>query len=99
LGGHGQLLFSSYSGPQNSAVNVQDIVSVFLLFFGRDTVHKVVVGTNCYAEQFMNLRQDFLLLNPLCYAWFVFVNGDHSKSHSADIFFKKENSANSNLVM
>jgi hypothetical protein len=31
-------LFSGYSGPQNLAVNVQDIVSVFLLFFSRDIV-------------------------------------------------------------
>jgi hypothetical protein len=37
LGGHEQLLFSNYSGPQNSAVNVQDIVSVILLFFHRDS--------------------------------------------------------------
>jgi hypothetical protein len=39
-------LFSGHSGPQNSAVNVQDIVSVFLLFFSRDIVHKTVVETN-----------------------------------------------------
>jgi hypothetical protein len=35
--------------PQNSAINVQGIVSVFILFFSRDTVHKIVVETNRYA--------------------------------------------------
>jgi hypothetical protein len=44
---HGQHeLFSGHSGPQNSAINVQGIVSVFLLFFSRDIVHKIVVETN-----------------------------------------------------
>jgi hypothetical protein len=50
---HAHELFSSHSGPQNSAVNVQDIVRV-LLFFSRHTVHKIVVETNRYAQQFMN---------------------------------------------
>jgi hypothetical protein len=51
---HAHELFSSYSGPQNSAVDVQDIVSVF--FFQKRTVHKIVVETNFYAKQFMNSR-------------------------------------------
>jgi hypothetical protein len=32
---NGHVLFSANSEPQNSAVNVQDIVSVFLLYFSR----------------------------------------------------------------
>jgi hypothetical protein len=48
-------LFSGHSGPQNSAVNVHDTVSVFLLFSSRDIAHKIV-ETNRYAEQFMNSR-------------------------------------------
>jgi hypothetical protein len=32
---HGHELFSGHSGPQNSAINAQDIMSVFLLFFSR----------------------------------------------------------------
>jgi hypothetical protein len=51
-----RVFFSANSGPQNSAVNVQDILSVFLLFFSRDIVHKIVLETNRYAEQFINSR-------------------------------------------
>jgi hypothetical protein len=51
-----RVLFSANSGPQNSAVNIQDTVSVFLLFFSRDIVLKIVVETNRYAEQFINSR-------------------------------------------
>jgi hypothetical protein len=48
---HGQReLFSGHSGPQNSSINVQGIVSVFLLFFSRDVVHEIVVETNRYAD-------------------------------------------------
>jgi hypothetical protein len=43
-------LFSVHSGPQNSAINVQGIVSVFILFFSRSIVHKIVVETNRYAD-------------------------------------------------
>jgi hypothetical protein len=43
-------LFSGHSGPQNCAINVQGIVSVFLLFFNRDIVHEIVVETNRYAD-------------------------------------------------
>jgi hypothetical protein len=54
---HGQReLFSGHSGPQNSAINVQGITSVFLLFSSRDIFHKIVVETNRYAEQFKNSR-------------------------------------------
>jgi hypothetical protein len=44
-------LFSGHCGPQNSAINVQGIVSVFLLFFSRDIVHEIVVETNRYANK------------------------------------------------
>jgi hypothetical protein len=30
---------------------VYDIMSVFLLLFSRDVIHKIVVETNCYAER------------------------------------------------
>jgi hypothetical protein len=37
-GYHGQYeLFSGHSGPQNSAVNVQDTVSVFFNYFSVET--------------------------------------------------------------
>jgi hypothetical protein len=49
-------LFSGLSGPQNSAINFQGIMSVFLLFFSRDMVYKILVETNLYAEQFINSR-------------------------------------------
>jgi hypothetical protein len=47
---HGHELFSGHSGSQNSAINVQGIVSVFLLFFRRIVVHKIVVETKRYAD-------------------------------------------------
>jgi hypothetical protein len=39
-----------------TGVNVQDTVSVFLLFFSRYKIHKIVVQTNHHTEQFMNSR-------------------------------------------
>jgi hypothetical protein len=62
-------LFSGHSGPQNSAVNVQNIVSVFLLFFSRDIVHKIVVETNHYAEQFMNSRGRLFSFKSIVRQW------------------------------
>jgi hypothetical protein len=53
---HGRELFSVHSGPQNSAINVQGTVSVFLSFFSTDIIHKIVAEMNRYAEQFMNSR-------------------------------------------
>jgi hypothetical protein len=48
---HGQHeLFLGHSGPQNSAIDVQGIVFVFLLFFSRDIVHEIVVEMNHYAD-------------------------------------------------
>jgi hypothetical protein len=47
---NGRELFSGHSGPQTPAINIQGIVSVFLLFFSRDIVHEIVVETNRYAE-------------------------------------------------
>jgi hypothetical protein len=43
-------LFLVHSRPRNPAINVQGIVSVFLLFFSRDIVHEIVVEMNSYAE-------------------------------------------------
>jgi hypothetical protein len=63
---HGQReLFSGHSAPQNSAINVQGIASVFLLFFSRDIVHEIVVETNRYVENLLILVEGFLLLDPL----------------------------------
>jgi hypothetical protein len=50
--------FSGNSGPQNLAMNVQEIF--FYYFFSRDIIQNVV-ETNRYAEQFMNSSGDFLL--------------------------------------
>jgi hypothetical protein len=47
---YGRELFSGHSGPQNSAISVQGIVSEFLLFFSRDIAHEIVVETNRYAD-------------------------------------------------
>jgi hypothetical protein len=44
------VLFSGHSGPQNSAVNIQETVSVFLLSCSRDILHKIAVETNHYTE-------------------------------------------------
>jgi hypothetical protein len=64
-------LFSGHSGPQNSVVNMQDIVSVFLLFFSRhvNVVHKIVVEANRYAEQFMNSRGRLFTFRFLVRQW------------------------------
>jgi hypothetical protein len=39
----GRESFSGHPGPQDSTVNPQEIVSVFLLFISRDIVHKFIV--------------------------------------------------------
>jgi hypothetical protein len=62
-------LFSGHSGPQNSAVNMQDIVSVFLLFFSRDIVHIIFIETNRYAKQFINSRGRLFTFRSLVRKW------------------------------
>lgn len=48
---------------------MQDILSVFLLFFSRDIVHKIVVEMNHYAEQFMNSRGRLFTFGSLLRQW------------------------------
>jgi hypothetical protein len=67
---HGQCeLFSGHSGPQNSTINIEDIVCLFSLFSGRDIVYKIVVETNRYAEKFMNSRGKHFTLRSLVRQW------------------------------
>jgi hypothetical protein len=61
--------FSHNSGPQNSAVNVQDILSVFLLFFSRNIIQHIVAETNWYAEKFMNARGRLFSFRSLVRQW------------------------------
>lgn len=62
-------LFSGNSGPQHSSANVLELVSVFLLFFSKDLVNKIVVETNRYAEQFMNSRGRLFSCRSLARQW------------------------------
>jgi hypothetical protein len=61
--------FCGNSGPQNSAVNVKDILSVFLLFFSADLIQNIVTETNRYAEQFLNSRGRLFTFRSLCRQW------------------------------
>jgi hypothetical protein len=61
--------YFSLFGPSISAINVQDIVSVFLLFFSSYIVHEIVAETNNYAEYFMNSRHRLFTFRSLAKQW------------------------------
>jgi hypothetical protein len=64
-------LYSGFSGPQNSALNIQDIVSLcfFLLFFSRNIFRKIITETNRCAEQFMNYKARLFTFRSLVGQW------------------------------
>jgi hypothetical protein len=51
-------IFSGISGPQDSAEGLTNAVDIFEQFFDEDIIQKTVTETNCYAEQFKNLRDN-----------------------------------------